>query len=147
MMRLEIEEQVMNNMNPKIKKSKDEWRRILTPEELHVLREKGTEKPFTGKYVNHKKEGTYVCAGCGNELFYSDTKFDSGTGWPSFWAPISNDRVKMKPDNNLGILRTEVSCSRCGGHLGHVFDDGPKPTGRRFCINSVALHFKKKESA
>jgi len=142
-----MKEQVLNNMNLKIKRSKDEWRRILTPEEFHVLREKGTERPFTGKFVDHKKEGIYVCAGCGNELFSSDTKFDSGTGWPSFGAPMSNDSVKMEPDTSSGILRTEVLCTRCGGHLGHVFDDGPKPTGRRFCINSAALHFEKKESA
>ena len=142
-----MKEQVLNNMNLKIKRSKDEWRRILTPEAFHVLREKGTERPFTGKFVDHKKEGIYVCAGCGNELFSSDTKFDSGTGWPSFGAPMSNDSVKMEPDTSSGILRTEVLCTRCGGHLGHVFDDGPKPTGRRFCINSAALHFEKKESA
>jgi len=142
-----MKEQVLNNMNLKIKRSKDEWRRILTPEAFHVLREKGTERPFTGKFVDHKKEGIYVCAGCGNELFSSDTKFDSGTGWPSFGAPMSNDSVKMEQDTSSGILRTEVLCTRCGGHLGHVFDDGPKPTGRRFCINSAALHFEKKESA
>jgi len=135
-------------MKPKINKSEEEWRKALTPEEFHVLREKGTERPFTGKYVDHKKKGTYVCAGCGNELFSSDTKFDSGTGWPSFWAPVSEDSVNRKPNNSLGMRRIEVLCGRCGGHLGHVFDDGPKPTGHRFCINSVALHFKEqKESA
>jgi len=131
-------------MKSKIKKS-EKWRKALTPEEFHVLREKGTERPFTGKYVNHKKKGTYVCAGCGKELFSSDTKFDSGTGWPSFWAPISEDSANTKPDNSLGMHRTEVLCSRCGGHLGHVFDDGPKPTGTRFCINSVALHFREQK--
>jgi len=135
-------------MKSKINKSEDEWRKTLTPEEYNVLREKGTERPFTGKYVDHKKKGTYVCAGCGNELFSSGTKFDSGTGWPSFWAPVSEDSVNRKTDNSLGMRRTEVLCSRCGGHLGHVFDDGPKPTGHRFCINSVALNFKEqKESA
>ncbi len=135
-------------MKPKINKSEEEWRKALTPEEFHVLRGKGTERPFTGKYVDHKKKGTYVCAGCGNELFSSNTKFDSGTGWPSFWAPVSEDSVNRKPNNSLGMRRTEVLCGRCGGHLGHIFDDGPKPTGDRFCINSVALHFKEqKESA
>ena len=127
-----------------MKKTREEWRKILTPEEFHVLREKGTEKPFTGKYVDHKKKGVYKCAGCGNELFSSDTKFDSGTGWPSFGAPISEDSLEMKPDKNLGVLRTEVLCSQCGGHLGHVFNDGPEPTGKRFCINSVALQFKER---
>jgi peptide-methionine (R)-S-oxide reductase len=136
----------LSNMKPKIKKSEDEWRKILTPEEFHVLREKGTERPFTGKYVNYKQEGTFVCAGCGNELFSSNAKFDSGTGWPSFWAPISKDSIKIEPDNSLGIRRSEILCSRCGGHLGHVFEDGPKPTGRRFCINSAALHFEEKQS-
>jgi len=138
----------VNAMKSKIKKSEEEWRKALTPEEFHVLREKGTERPFTGKYVDYKKKGTYVCAGCGKELFSSDTKFDSGTGWPSFWAPVSENSVNTKPDNSLRMQRTEVLCSQCGGHLGHVFDDGPEPTGNRFCINSVALHFKeRKESA
>jgi peptide-methionine (R)-S-oxide reductase len=141
-----METKILSNMKPKTRKSEDEWRKILTPEEFHVLREKGTERPFTGKYVNFKKEGTFVCAGCGNELFSSDAKFDSGTGWPSFWAPMSKDRIKIEPDNSLGIRRSEILCSRCGGHLGHVFDDGPKPTGHRFCINSAALHFEEKPS-
>jgi peptide-methionine (R)-S-oxide reductase len=134
-------------MKSKTKKSDEEWRKTLSPEEFHVLREKGTERPFTGKLVKQEKKGTYVCAGCGAELFYSDTKFDSGTGWPSFWAPISEGSVEMKPDNSLGRRRTEVLCNHCGGHLGHVFDDGPKPTGQRFCINSVALNFKEQEES
>ncbi|MCW4030919.1 MAG: peptide-methionine (R)-S-oxide reductase MsrB [Candidatus Bathyarchaeota archaeon] len=134
-------------MKSKTNKSAEEWRKTLTPEEFHVLREKGTERPFTGKYVDHKKKGTYVCAGCGKELFSSDTKFDSGTGWPSFWTPISEDNLEMKPDNSLGMRRTEVLCSQCGGHLGHVFNDGPKPTGQRFCINSAALHFKERKAS
>ena len=135
----------MNGMKSKINKSEEEWRKTLIPEEFYVLREKGTERPFTGKYFDHKKKGTYVCAGCGKELFSSDTKFDSGTGWPSFWAPVSEDSAKTKPDNSLGMHRTEVLCGRCGGHLGHVFDDGPKPAGNRFCINSVALHFREQK--
>jgi len=135
------------NGKRKIKKTKEEWRKILTPDEFYVLRKKGTERPFTGKYIDHKKKGIYVCAGCENELFSSDTKFDSGTGWPSFWAPVSEDSANTKPDNSLGMHRTEVLCGRCGSHLGHVFDNGPKPTGNRFCINSVALHFKERKTS
>ena len=107
-----------------------------------MLREKGTEPAFTGKYLKNKKNGTYVCAGCGNELFSSDTKFDSGTGWPSFWAAVSKDNIKEKSDSRFGMRRTEVTCKKCGGHLGHIFDDSPTPTGERFCINSIALNFK-----
>jgi peptide-methionine (R)-S-oxide reductase len=127
-----------------IKKSENEWKKILTPEEFHVLREKGTEPAFSGKYVENKEKGLYLCAGCKKALFSSETKFDSGSGWPSFWAPIAEDAVEMKPDSSHGMQRTEVVCRRCGGHLGHVFKDGPPPTGHRFCINSVALHLKKK---
>ncbi len=129
-------------MVPKITKSKEEWRKELVSEKFHVLIEKGTEPPFTGKFNKHDKEGFYVCAGCGQELFRSDEKYDSGSGWPSFWTPVSSDRVELKPDNSLGMHRTEVVCSRCGGHLGHVFDDGPQPTGERYCINSLSLEFE-----
>jgi peptide-methionine (R)-S-oxide reductase len=106
------------------------------------LIEKGTEPPFTGKFNNNKTEGVYVCAGCGQELFRSDTKYDSGSGWPSFWTPNSMENVDLKPDHTSGMERIEVVCSKCGGHLGHVFDDGPRPTGQRFCINSLSLDFK-----
>lgn len=123
-------------------KSEEEWKKILTPEEFSVLRKKGTEPPFTSRYVHHTKKGLYVCAGCGNELFSSETKFDSGSGWPSFFVPLSDDALLLKPDKSLGMQRTEVLCGRCGSHLGHVFDDGPAPTGQRFCMNSVSLHFK-----
>ncbi|NOR60223.1 MAG: peptide-methionine (R)-S-oxide reductase MsrB [Methanosarcinales archaeon] len=129
-------------MVPEITKSKEEWRKELVSEKFHVLIEKGTEPPFAGKFNKHDKEGFYVCAGCGQELFRSDVKYDSGSGWPSFWTPVSSDRVELKPDNSLGMHRTEVVCSRCGGHLGHVFDDGPQPTGERYCINSLSLEFE-----
>ena len=131
-------------MKKQVKRSEKEWREILNSEEFNVLRKKGTEPPFSGKLVYNKEKGIYVCTGCGNDLFSSDVKFDSGTGWPSFWDVISKSNVVLKSDNSLGMHRIEVTCSRCGGHLGHVFDDGPKPTGKRFCINSVALRFKKK---
>jgi peptide-methionine (R)-S-oxide reductase len=128
-----------------VRKSEDEWKKILTAEEFSVLRKKGTEPPFSGKYMHQTAEGTYVCAGCGNKLFSSETKFNSGSGWPSFFSPISPDAVVLKPDKNLGMKRTEVVCARCGGHLGHVFDDGPAPTSLRFCMNSVSLRFLTKK--
>jgi len=129
----------------KVTKTEEEWKKVLSPEEYHVLREKGTEPAFSGKYLKNKKKGTYVCAGCGNELFSSETKFDSGTGWPSFWSPVSKDSVEEKVDNRFGMHRTEVRCKKCDGHLGHVFDDSPTPTGQRYCINSVSLKFKEKK--
>ncbi|MFI5371736.1 MAG: peptide-methionine (R)-S-oxide reductase MsrB [Candidatus Eisenbacteria bacterium] len=122
-------------------KTEAEWKKILTPEQYRVLREKGTEIAFTGRYWNEHKKGTYRCAGCGLELFSSDTKFESGTGWPSFWQPITKLNVREISDHTLGMERVEVDCARCGGHLGHVFDDGPAPTGLRYCINSVSLTF------
>ena len=131
---------------PTITKTKEEWKKLLPPENFRVLIEKGTEPPFTGKFYKHKKKGVYVCAGCGQELFHSHTKYDSGSGWPSFWTPISMDKVELKPDHSSGMERIEVVCSRCGGHLGHVFDDGPKPTGQRYCINSLSLDFKEGRS-
>src|SRR5688572_29087789 len=130
----------------KVKKTDEEWRRELTPEQYHVMREKGTERPFTGEYEKSKEKGSYVCAACGNPLFDSQTKFDSGTGWPSFYAPKTEESVRTEEDQSLFMRRTEVLCSRCDAHLGHVFDDGPQPTGQRFCMNSVALKLEKEPS-
>jgi peptide-methionine (R)-S-oxide reductase len=127
----------------RIERTEAEWKALLTPEQFRILRQKGTEPAFTGAYWKQHDPGTYVCAGCGLELFHSDEKFDSGTGWPSFWAPSAPGHVAEESDRSFGMVRTEVLCARCGGHLGHVFDDGPKPTGLRYCINSAALNFEK----
>jgi peptide-methionine (R)-S-oxide reductase len=128
----------------KVEKTPDEWRKILSPEQYDVLRNKGTERAFTGTYWNEHRAGLYKCAGCGTPLFLSDAKFESGTGWPSFFQPVDKKNVLEITDKSYGMVRTEVECATCGGHLGHVFDDGPKPTGLRYCMNSAALKFEPK---
>lgn len=132
-------------MVDKIVKSPQEWKEVLTPDQFEVCINKGTEPAFSGKYYKNKEKGTYKCVCCGETLFTSDTKYDSGSGWPSFWQPLSDEKIEYISDITYGMVRTEVNCKKCGAHLGHVFDDGPKPTNQRYCINSISLDLEKKD--
>ncbi len=132
-------------MADKIAKTPEEWKEVLTPDQFEICINKGTEPPFSGKYYKNKEKGTYNCVCCGEPLFTSDSKYDSGSGWPSFWQPLSDEKIEYISDNAYGMVRTEVNCKKCGAHLGHVFDDGPKPTNLRYCINSISLDLEKKD--
>ena len=132
-------------MKEKIIKSSGEWKELLSPEQYNICIKKGTEPPFSGKYCNSKDKGIYKCVCCGEPLFHSNTKFDSGSGWPSFFDPLSEDKIECVSDSSFGMIRTEVNCNKCGSHLGHVFDDGPKPTNLRYCINSISLSLQKED--
>ncbi|MFO8051119.1 MAG: peptide-methionine (R)-S-oxide reductase MsrB [Thermoplasmatota archaeon] len=134
-------------MEPYDRLDEEDWERKLPPDRFRVLRKKGTEPPFSGELLEKEEDGLYVCGGCGQELFSSDSRFNSGSGWPSFFDAISEDRIRKEADRSHGMVRTEITCSRCGGHLGHVFDDGPEPTGLRYCVNSLSLDFRKDQGS